>query len=86
MKCTEAPEETPTISQERFLQLSCFINQGKLSLKYLFSSKSSFSRCEISVNGLKKRMLIKIKCLKKYVLLCLEIGRKYYQTFISTWS
>jgi hypothetical protein len=29
MKCSEAPEETPTVSEERLLQLSCFINQGK---------------------------------------------------------
>lgn len=30
MKCNEAPEETPTVSEERLLQLSCFINQGKI--------------------------------------------------------
>jgi hypothetical protein len=29
MKCNEAPEEPPTVSEERLLQLSCFINQGK---------------------------------------------------------
>jgi len=34
MKCHEAPEETPTVSEERLLQLSCFINQD---VKYLFT-------------------------------------------------
>jgi ubiquitin carboxyl-terminal hydrolase 14 len=34
MKCNEAPEETPTVSEERFLQLSCFINQD---VKYLLT-------------------------------------------------
>jgi len=34
MKCTEAPEETPTVSEERLLQLSCFINQD---VKYLLT-------------------------------------------------
>jgi len=34
MKCTEAPDETPTVSDERLLQLSCFINQD---VKYLFT-------------------------------------------------
>jgi len=28
MKCDEAPDETPTVSEERLLQLSCFINHG----------------------------------------------------------
>ncbi|CAF1280775.1 unnamed protein product [Adineta steineri] len=40
MKCTEAPEETPTVSEERLLQMSCFINQD---VKYL-------------VTGLKNRL------------------------------
>jgi hypothetical protein len=32
MKCHEAPEETPTVSEERLLQLSCFISQGTFFL------------------------------------------------------
>ena len=31
MKSVEAPEEAPTVSQERLLQLSCFISQGSFS-------------------------------------------------------
>jgi hypothetical protein len=31
MKCHEAPEETPTVSEVRLFQLSCFINQGKMN-------------------------------------------------------
>ncbi|UJR16337.1 hypothetical protein I4U23_003243 [Adineta vaga] len=34
MKCNEAPEETPTVSEERLLQLSCFISQD---VKYLLT-------------------------------------------------
>ncbi|CAF0811795.1 unnamed protein product [Rotaria sordida] len=34
MKCNEAPEESTTVSEERFLQLSCFINQD---VKYLLT-------------------------------------------------
>jgi ubiquitin carboxyl-terminal hydrolase 14 len=34
MKCHEAPEETPTVSEERLLQLSCFISQD---VKYLLT-------------------------------------------------
>lgn len=34
MKCDEAPEEAPSVSEERFLQLSCFINQD---VKYLLT-------------------------------------------------
>ncbi|CAF4358516.1 unnamed protein product, partial [Rotaria sordida] len=34
MKCNEAPEEPTTVSEERFLQLSCFINQD---VKYLLT-------------------------------------------------
>lgn len=39
MKCNEAPEEVPTVSEERFLQLSCFINQGKFYSKEKKSNK-----------------------------------------------
>jgi len=34
MKCDEAPDETPTVSEERLLQLSCFINHD---VKYLLT-------------------------------------------------
>lgn len=33
MKCNEAPEEISTVSEERLLQLSCFINQGRFSVQ-----------------------------------------------------
>jgi hypothetical protein len=33
MKCNETSDETPTVSEERLLQLSCFINQGKVNSK-----------------------------------------------------
>ena len=56
MKCNEAPEETPTVSEERLLQLSCFINQGKFFFQYEFLSQQiPFSfRCEISPDWFKE--------------------------------
>jgi hypothetical protein len=62
MKCHEAPEETPTVSEERLLQLSCFISQGNFFLqeKYLFINLS-FSRCEIPINWFEKCMFIRRK-------------------------
>ena len=57
MKCNEAPEETPAVSEERLLQLSCFISQGRifeiffytlkflvfLDVKYLFTGLKNVS-------------------------------------------
>jgi hypothetical protein len=31
MKCNETTDEPPTISEERSLQLSCYISSGKLN-------------------------------------------------------
>ncbi|CAF3307592.1 unnamed protein product [Rotaria socialis] len=38
MKCDEAPEEKPTVTEEHLLQLSCFINQD---VKYLLTGLKS---------------------------------------------
>lgn len=40
MKCTETEDETPTFTQENFLQLSCFISQ---EVKYMLSGIKSVS-------------------------------------------
>ncbi len=85
MKCNEAPEEPPTVSEERLLQLSCFINQGKFHWKKP-KKNFLFSRCEIFINWFKKCMFIfKYKNpLISFVLL--EIRRTNNKTFIDTWS
>lgn len=48
MKCSEAPDETPTVSDERLLQLSCFINQD---VKYLLTGLKNRLEEQITKNS-----------------------------------
>ena len=75
MKCHEAPEETPTVSNERLLQLSCFISQGE----YLYSPKRFFTdrrtfRCQISSHRFEKRsyLSLSLSVVNKTSLHCLQ--------------
>lgn len=48
MKCNETNEETPTVSEERFLQLSCFINHD---VKYLLTGLKNRLEEQITKNS-----------------------------------
>lgn len=50
MKCTESEDETPTFTQENFLQLSCFISQ---EVKYMLSGIKSV-RTSFYLNSFKR--------------------------------
>ena len=53
MKCVEAPEEAPTVSQERLLQLSCFISQGSFFADSTVVGLDSSSDVKYLLTGLK---------------------------------
>jgi len=62
MKCNEAPEEPPTVSEERLLQLSCFINQGEFYSKRKFLVMNLyFLDVKYLLTGLKNVCLLKYK-------------------------